>query len=173
MTDLEREILQQDELAIRNHLELILRAKENGASQRTIDTMISLVTYEKTDMTNEKQNGVQVENEELVKQIQAGINVSSNLEQLYLKNRPFIYNTAMKYSKQAEIDDLMQEGYLGLQKATSMYNSDSDAKFITYAGYWIRQSIQRYCENCGNVKRIPVHLLSKLHSTNAFSTVPK
>ena len=39
MTDLEREILQQDEL--------ILRAKENGASKRTIDTMISLVTYEK------------------------------------------------------------------------------------------------------------------------------
>ena len=33
MTDLEREILQQDELAIRNHLELILRAKENGASK--------------------------------------------------------------------------------------------------------------------------------------------
>ena len=32
MTDLEREILQQDELAIRNHLELILRAKENGAT---------------------------------------------------------------------------------------------------------------------------------------------
>ena len=47
MTDLEREILQQDELAIRNHLELILRAKENGASQRTIDTMSSLVMYEK------------------------------------------------------------------------------------------------------------------------------
>lgn len=47
MTDLEREILQQDELAIRNHLELILRAKENGANKRTIDTMISLVTYEK------------------------------------------------------------------------------------------------------------------------------
>ena len=47
MTDLEREILQQDELAIRNHLELILRAKENGESKRTIDTMISLVTYEK------------------------------------------------------------------------------------------------------------------------------
>ena len=47
MTDLEREILQQDELAIRNHLELILRAKENGASQRAIDTMISLVTHEK------------------------------------------------------------------------------------------------------------------------------
>lgn len=47
MTDLEREILQQDELAIRNHLGLILRSKENGASKRTIDTMISLVMYEK------------------------------------------------------------------------------------------------------------------------------
>ena len=85
----------------------------------------------KTDMTNEKQNGVQVENEELVRQIQAGINVSSNLEQLYLKNRPFIYNTARKYSKQAEIDDLMQEGYLGLQKAASMYNPDHETKFIS------------------------------------------
>lgn len=122
----------------------------------------------KNSMTNEKQNGVQVENEELVRQIQAGINVSSNLEQLYLKNRPFIYNTAMKYSKQAEIDDLMQEGYLGLQKAASMYNSDNDAKFITYAGYWIRQSIQRYCENCGNVKRIPVHLLSEIARYKRF-----
>ena len=122
----------------------------------------------KTDMTNEKQNGVQVENEELVRQIQAGINVSSSLEQLYLKNRPFIYNTAIKYSKQAEIDDLMQEGYLGLQKAASMYNSDNDAKFITYAGYWIRQSIQRYCENCGNVKRIPVHLLSEIARYKRF-----
>lgn len=119
-------------------------------------------------MTNEKQNGVQVENEELVRQIQAGINVSSNLEQLYLKNRPFIYNTAMKYSKQTEIDDLMQEGYLGLQKAASMYNSANDAKFITYAGYWIRQSIQRYCENCGNVKRIPIRLLSEIARYKRF-----
>lgn len=117
----------------------------------------------KTDMTNEKQNGVQVENEELVRQIQAGINVSSNLEQLYLKNRPFIYNTARKYSKQAEIDDLMQEGYLGLQKAASMYNPDHDTKFITYARY-----IQRYCENCGNVKRIPVHLLSEIARYKRF-----
>ena len=122
----------------------------------------------KTDMTNEKQNGVQVENEELVRQIQAGINVSSNLEQLYLKNRPFIYNTAMKYSKQAEIDDLMQEGYLGLQKAASMYNPDHETKFITYAGYWIQQSIQRYCGNCGNVKRIPIHQLSEIARYKRF-----
>ena len=54
MTDLEREILQQDELAIRNHLELILRAKENGARKRTIDTMISLVTYEKDRYDEQK-----------------------------------------------------------------------------------------------------------------------
>lgn len=122
----------------------------------------------KNSMTNEKQNGVQVENEELVRQIQAGINVSSNLEQLYLKNRPFIYNTAVKYSKQAEIDDLMQEGYLGLQKAASMYNPDHETKFITYAGYWIQRYIQRYCGNCGNVKRIPIHLLSEIARYKRF-----
>ena len=122
----------------------------------------------KNSMTNEKQNGVQVENEELVRQIQAGINVSSNLEQLYLQNRPFIYNTARKYSKQAEIDDLMQEGYLGLQKAASMYNPDHETKFITYAGYWIQQSIQRYCGNCGNVKRIPIHQLSEIARYKRF-----
>lgn len=54
MTDLEREILQQDELAIRNHLELILCAKENGASKRTIDTMILLVTHEKEQYDERK-----------------------------------------------------------------------------------------------------------------------
>ena len=122
----------------------------------------------KPGMTNEKQNGVQVDNEELVRQIQAGINVSSNLEQLYLKNRPFIYNTARKYSKQAEIDDLMQEGYLGLQKAASMYNPDCETKFITYAGYWIQRYIQLYCGNCGNVKRIPIHQLSEIARYKRF-----
>ena len=122
----------------------------------------------KNSMTNEKQNGVLVENEELVRRIQAGINVSSNLEQLYLKNRPFIYNTARKYSKQAEIDDLMQEGYLGLQKAASMYNPDCETKFITYAGYWIQRYIQLYCGNCGNVKRIPIHQLSEIARYKRF-----
>lgn len=122
----------------------------------------------KTDMTNEKQNGVQVENEELVRQIQAGINVSSNLEQLYLKNRPFIYNTAIKYSKQAEIDDLMQEGYLGLQKAASMYNSDNDAKFITYGGTGFGSLFSVIVKIAATSSGFPFTYFPKLHGTNAF-----
>lgn len=56
-------------------------------------------------------------NEELVEQVQAGIDTAHNMEQLYLQNRNFIYQVAKKYSSKAEMDDLLQEGYLGLYEA--------------------------------------------------------
>ena len=64
---------------------------------------------------------------------------------------------ARKYSGYAEMDDLMQEGYLGLHEAVRHYEPDQNSSFINYAAFWIRQIMQRYVDNCSSVVRIPVH----------------
>lgn len=101
-------------------------------------------------------------NEELVVLIQAGIDTAANMARLWEQNRRFIFKTANKYKGQAEEDDLVQEGYLGLCRAVDGWDPEQGAGFLSYAGYWIRQSMLRYIHNNGTV-RIPVHEQSRLH----------
>lgn len=96
-------------------------------------------------------------NEQLVIRIRAGIDEAENMLQLYKQNKGFIYKTAMKYQEHAEIEDLMQEGYIGLCEAVRHYDADQGANFITYAAFWIKQVMLRYIENCGSTVRIPTH----------------
>ena len=95
-------------------------------------------------------------NEQLVALIQAGIDTAANMARLWEQNRRFIFKTANKYKGQAEEDDLVQEGYLGLCRAVDGYDPDQGVEFLSYAGYWIRQNMLRYIHNNGTV-RIPVH----------------
>ena len=96
-------------------------------------------------------------NEQLVTLIRENNNTAEHMEQLWLQNKAFIYTIAWKYAAYEEIDDLMQQGYLGLCNAVDSYRSEEGASFIHYAAYWIRQSIHRYVEECSALVRIPGH----------------
>lgn len=96
-------------------------------------------------------------NEQIVLRIKAGEDVAENMLQLYEQNRGMIYQVAKKYSGYAEMDDLMQEGYLALCEAVRHYSPDQGATFLHYAAFWIKQVMMRYIENCGSLVRIPTH----------------
>lgn len=95
-------------------------------------------------------------NEQLVARIRAGENEAENMLALWQQNKGFIYKMAMKYQSYAEIEDLLQEGYLGLCEAVQHYDSEQGVSFITYAAFWIKQVIGRYIDNCCSIVRIPV-----------------
>ena len=99
-----------------------------------------------------------VTNEQLVALIRAGENEAGNMLQLWQQNRRFVYKMARMFSSYAEMDDLMQEGYLGLCEAVRYYDAEKGIPFINYAALWIRQVMQRYIDNTGNAVRIPVHI---------------
>jgi len=90
--------------------------------------------------------------EELVRQIQAGVDTADNMAALYNQNRGLIYTIARKYKAYEDMDDLMQEGYLGLYDAAEHFDPAAGASFGTYAAYWIRQRIQRYLHSQGSVR---------------------
>ncbi|NSJ55645.1 sigma-70 family RNA polymerase sigma factor [Enterocloster clostridioformis] len=93
-------------------------------------------------------------NEELVEQIQAGINVKDNLATLYEQNKPFIYSVIKPMMKYADPDDLFQEAYFGLHDAVYAYKP-GEAKFLTYLPWKIRKYCIHFIESFSNTKRIP------------------
>lgn len=93
-------------------------------------------------------------NEELVEQIQAGINVKGNLATLYEQNKPFIYSVIKPMMKYADPDDLFQEAYFGLHDAVYAYKP-GEAKFLTYLPWKIRKYCIHFIESFSNTKRIP------------------
>lgn len=107
-----------------------------------------------------------IANEQLVALIRAGENEAENMLRLWQQNKGFIAKLAMKYQGHAEMDDLKQEGYIGLCEAVRHYDADQSVPFINYAAFWIKQAMQRYIDNCGNLVRVPVHAVEDIRQYN-------
>ena len=89
-------------------------------------------------------------NEELVLAIQSG--QREYLEQLYLQNTGMIEKIVRQFREQEAPEDLRQEAFFGIVRAADLWKPDKGANFISYAAYWIRQTIQRYiCYSGGGV----------------------
>ena len=107
-----------------------------------------------------------MDNEQLVARIQAGENEAENMLKLWQQNRGFIATMARKYVSLAEMEDLEQEGYIGLCEAVQHYDPGKGVAFINYAAFWIRQAMRRYVDNCGAVVRIPSGMVDWIREYN-------
>ncbi len=97
-------------------------------------------------------------------------------DEIIKANLPLVLYIAKRYIKKGVLlDDLIQEGNMGLMKAIDKYNFDLQYHFTTYATLWIRQHIQRAIENTSKPIRIPSYLyeLSNkvMKATNEFYSV--
>ncbi len=83
------------------------------------------------------------------------------MQRLIQGNLRFVVSVARKYQGRGlTLLDLINEGNLGLYKAAKRFDLDKDVKFISYAVWWIRQSIQKALfEQVGSV-RIPPNKLA-------------
>jgi len=62
------------------------------------------------------------------------------------------------------LEDLVEEGNLGLMHAVGKFDTEHGCRFSTYATWWIRQSIERGIMNQGRTIRVPVHVAKEINS---------
>lgn len=81
------------------------------------------------------------------------------IEKLLEHNTALVWSRARnfkaKHPASADLDDLVQEGYLGLLRAASKYDPKRGNKFSTVAYYWIDQAIARSVSKTGRLIRLP------------------
>lgn len=83
-------------------------------------------------------------------------------DRMAVANLKLVYSIAKKYLFSGQpLDDLLQEGNIGLIKAVDRYDWRRGFKFSTYATWWIRQQVGRFVADKGKTIRIPVHVYEK------------
>ncbi len=78
-------------------------------------------------------------------------------------NLRLVVNIARQYvGKGLHLQDLIEEGNLGLLRAVQGFDPDRETRFSTYASYWIKQSIKRALVNTAKPIRIPAYMVELL-----------
>jgi RNA polymerase primary sigma factor len=95
------------------------------------------------------------------------------LEKLTKANLRFVVSVAKQYQNQGlTLPDLINEGNLGLIKAAQRFDETRGFKFISYAVWWIRQSILQSLAEQSRIVRLPLNKVGSLNKINkAFSSL--
>jgi RNA polymerase primary sigma factor len=95
--------------------------------------------------------------DDLTRRIRAGDRGA--IQRLVECNMRLVINIARGYkNKSVALEDLIQEGAIGLMQAAERFDPDRGFRFSTYATHWVRQAIGRAIDNKAKAIRIPAHV---------------
>ncbi|MDN5211553.1 sigma-70 family RNA polymerase sigma factor [Fulvivirgaceae bacterium BMA12] len=107
---------------------------------------------------------------DLARRIREGDEVA--LEKLTKANLRFVVSVAKQYqNSRIPLNDLINEGNLGLVKAAKKFDETRGFKFISYAVWWIRQSIMQALADQSRLVRLPLNKIGSLSKINNAAAI--
>jgi RNA polymerase primary sigma factor len=101
--------------------------------------------------------GIVLNNEKNTKTIKSATHCQEKPKDLISSYKGLVTNIARHYtSNNCPLDDLIQEGYIGLLKASTRFDESIGCKYTTYATYWIKHFISRYIAKHDRLVRLPI-----------------
>lgn len=95
------------------------------------------------------------------------LNDDTALERLIKSNLRFVVSVSKQYQNQGlSLPDLINEGNLGLIKAAQRFDETRGFKFISYAVWWIRQSILQALAEQARIVRLPLNKIGSINKIN-------
>src|SRR6187401_2642909 len=102
---------------------------------------------------------------ELARRIREGDRVA--LEKLTKANLRFVVSVAKQYQNHGlSLNDMINEGNIGLIKAAQRFDEKRGFKFISYAVWWIRQSIMQALAEQSRIVRLPLNKIGAINKLN-------
>src|SRR4029450_5443534 len=102
------------------------------------------------------------EERELAERAQSGDQIA--LRHLVESNLRFVVSLAKKYARSGyPIHELINEGNMGLIEAASRFDPEGGVRFVTYAGWWVRQAILAAIARYGQVFHLPPKLKHEIY----------
>jgi len=106
---------------------------------------------------------------ELAHKVKAGD--SEALDRLLKANLRFVVSVAKKYQGHGlSLEDLINEGNIGLIKAAKRYDETRGFKFISYAVWWIRQTILQAISEYSHLVRLPLNVIGNLQKISRIAS---
>jgi len=137
----------------------LLTATEEIEYSRQIQAMLALQAEHPDQSTHTRQQRVIIRRGQRAK------------EQMIVRNLRLVVTIAKKYVKRCttmEMLDLVQDGNMGLARATELFDPSRGYKFSTYAYWWIRQSISRGLQDRDRMIRLPIHRHEKVIKAKSY-----